>query len=181
MTAAHAPPFSAVHLEGVVRGAIQTTIAVVLLPYLEQEAAERYQATVGRPKKSSQKVDSISDRNEGKAAAVAAATVGTNRQYVADAKKLKEEDPLAYIDDMDRRRNVTKGQQAMALAMIYPEDGGKGGRGKKSETLNPPLNGKFGRERLRQARAVLQFSRPIAQAVFNGTTPARELEISFRH
>lgn len=62
----------------------------------------------------------------------------------------------------------------MAMAMMYPEDGGKGGRGKKSESGNLPLNGGFGRERLRQARAVLHFSRLIAQAVLNGTTPLND-------
>jgi hypothetical protein len=81
----------------------RAAMAVVLLPYLEQEAAQRQAAARreqadrgkeggrGHQKPTSQKVDStVSEGNEGKAAAVA--TVGTNRQYVADAKKLNEED-----------------------------------------------------------------------------------------
>jgi hypothetical protein len=45
----------------------------------------------------SQKVDGAPpDRNTGKAAAQAAKLTGTNRQYVADAKKLKAEDPETF-------------------------------------------------------------------------------------
>jgi hypothetical protein len=47
-------------------------------------------------------------------------------------EKLNGQDPLAYIVSVNlRRRNLTKGQQAMALAMIYPELG-QHGRGKKA-------------------------------------------------
>jgi hypothetical protein len=81
-------------------------------PYLEQEAAERKEAGRkeggkvsgrGRAKvnSSSQKVDSS---NEGKAAAVAAATVGTNRQYVADAKKLMSEHPTSKTPTLSSRK-----------------------------------------------------------------------------
>jgi hypothetical protein len=38
-------------------------------------------------------------------------------------------DPLAYIESMDTRRNVSKGQRAMATAMRYPE-GEQGSRQK---------------------------------------------------
>jgi ParB-like chromosome segregation protein Spo0J len=50
-----------------------------------------------------------------------------------------------------QRRNITKGQQAMALAIIYPETDDKGGRGHKAfgdRTVS--------RERLSIARAVLR-------------------------
>jgi hypothetical protein len=65
---------------------------------------ERWQAQgrVGAPEAAaaqavSQKVDGAPpDRNAGKAAAQAAKLTGTNRQYVADAKKLKAEDPEAF-------------------------------------------------------------------------------------
>jgi hypothetical protein len=66
-------------------------------------------------------------------------------------------------------RHLTKGQQAMALAMIYPE-GVKGGRGKKrnsSETEG------FSAARLSQARTVLRFSEEVADSVFAGVTRAR--------
>lgn len=73
-------------------------IAVEMLPLIEQEAAKR--EAKGRPKKGSQKVDYVPDQNDGKAAAEAAAITGTNRQYVADAKKTKEEDP----DEFERMK-----------------------------------------------------------------------------
>lgn len=57
----------------------------------------------------------------------------------------------------------------MALAMLFPETK----QGKKDAAL-PNLIGKFSAERLRQARSVLRFSRPIAQAVLNGTTPLND-------
>ena len=48
------------------------------------------------------------------------------------------------------------------MAMLYPEDAGKGGRGKKDEALtNLPENGRFGRERLRQARSILHNSKGL--------------------
>jgi hypothetical protein len=50
---------------------------------------------------------------------------------------LNGHDPEAFIVSVNvARRNMSKGQQAMALAMIYPEDDGKGGRGKKGDTAN---------------------------------------------
>jgi hypothetical protein len=74
----------------------RAAMAVVLLPYLEQEAAQRQAATKAKSgekvgSKVTQKVESRSERNE----QTAAATVGTNRQYVADAKKVesKKDDP----------------------------------------------------------------------------------------
>jgi ParB-like chromosome segregation protein Spo0J len=80
------------------------------------------------------------------------------------------EDPLAYIASVNlHRRNISKGQQAMALAMIYPEDS-KGGRGKK----NKEFNSGFSAKRLQQARSVLRFSRPLADEVISGTTPLND-------
>jgi hypothetical protein len=57
------------------------------------------------------------------------------------------------------RRNLSKGQQAMALAMIYPK--GKGGRDKKNHLVSEG----FSAARLSQARAVLDHSRALAEAV----------------
>ena len=47
-----------------------------------EAAAERRKATEGRPKKLSQKVDSVSDRNDSKTDSRVADQFGTNRQYV---------------------------------------------------------------------------------------------------
>ncbi len=86
--------------------------AVLMLPILEEEAAER-QAEAGKrggeggrgnKKTLTQKVEygfpdrdedkaKTADRNQKTAAAEAAKMTGANRQYVADAKKLKEKAP----------------------------------------------------------------------------------------
>ena len=62
---------------------------------------------------------------------------------------------------------MTKGQRAMAVAILnpFPE---KRGRGNKSTT-----NGEFGvvQQRVSDARAVLKFSRELADAVMHGEKP----------
>ena len=65
------------------------------------------------------------------------------------------------------RRNLTKGQKAMALALIYPEPekGGRGNKGKSAEIAD------FSQRRLREARSVLAFSRELALTVIAGTEP----------
>jgi hypothetical protein len=55
----------------------------------------------------------------------------------------------------------------MALAMIYPEPGERG-RGKKSEVLKSAETAGFSSRRLNDARSVLAFSRPMAEAVLKG-------------
>jgi hypothetical protein len=83
--------------------------------------------------------------------------------------RLDGEDPKAVIVSANlARRNLTKAQKAMATAMIYPDDGGSGGRGKKDAAKNLLESGKFGRELLRQARAVRGHSLAKAQAVMAG-------------
>jgi ParB-like nuclease domain len=85
------------------------------------------------------------------------------------AKLAADDDPMAFIASANlMRRNMTKGQQAMAMGMMYPESE-KGGRGKKGAATNPVLSTGFSRTRLEQARAVLRHSRPLAEAVLKGT------------
>src|SRR5271165_5276572 len=63
------------------------------------------------------------------------------------------------------RRNLSKGQQAVALAMLYPEaDKGRPtkGREKCSETEH------FSKARLSQARSVLRHSQALAKDVLAG-------------
>jgi ParB-like nuclease domain len=84
-------------------------------------------------------------------------------------EQLNGRDPLAYIVSANlNRRNLTKGQQAMALAMIYPEPE-KGGRGKKSEALNSAVSAGFSTRRLNAARSVLHHSRELAESVIKGS------------
>jgi len=81
---------------------------------------------------------------------------------------LNGQDPLAYIVSANlRRRNLTKGQQATALAMIYP-DPGERGRGKKSEAGKSSETAGFSQTRLKQARTVLRHSQDLAQNVVKG-------------
>jgi hypothetical protein len=81
--------------------------------------------------------------------------------------KLNGRDPLDYIVSVNlARRNLTKGQQAMALAMIYPE--GERGRGRNAEARKAKETLGFSSQRLMQARSILRYSRPMAESVLKG-------------
>jgi hypothetical protein len=83
-------------------------------------------------------------------------------------EKLNGRDPRDYIISANlARRNLTKGQQAMVVAMLYPEPE-KGGRGKKSEARNRPETGQFSKQRLSDARTILRHSRKVAESVMKG-------------
>lgn len=64
------------------------------------------------------------------------------------------------------RRNLSKGQQAMALAMIYPEPE-KGGRGRVKERVEESSTF-FSTKLLQQARLILRSSSDLAQDVLHG-------------
>lgn len=82
----------------------KATVAVDILPMLEAEARERQRehgnTAPGKGKTLSQIFDEViiepRSRDEGRAAEQAAQIVGTNRQYVHDAKRLKEESPALF-------------------------------------------------------------------------------------
>jgi hypothetical protein len=81
---------------------------------------------------------------------------------------LDGQDPVALIlSNNVKRRDLNRGQKAMAVAFAYPEP--ERGRGKKDLALKVPESGSFKRERLRQARQVLRHSRELAVAVLNDT------------
>jgi hypothetical protein len=72
------------------------------------------------------------------------------------------DDPRAYVVSVNlRRRHLTKGQQAMALAMAYPDT--QQGRRETS-----PFSGEVGREQLRMARLVLAQLPTVAPALLVG-------------
>jgi hypothetical protein len=80
------------------------------------------------------------------------------------------DDPRAYIIANNiSRRHLTKGQQAMAVALVYPvpEKGGKGKRSRIQEGLDEPR--KTFQNRLSQARIVFAYSPDLAQAVLAGS------------
>lgn len=79
-------------------------------------------------------------------------------------RQLVGEDPTAFVMSSNiHRRHMTKGQRAMAVAMIYPEAEAKGGRGKTSAKISEVSDRYIG-----MARTVLSFSRPLAQSVLAG-------------
>lgn len=63
------------------------------------------------------------------------------------------------------RRNLTKGQKAMALAMMYPEP--TPGKKRKTSSVSEEVT----TTRLSNARTVLHHSRSLAEAVLKGYPP----------
>jgi hypothetical protein len=97
---------------------------------------------------------------------------GRNRRAACELAKvepevrhLNGEDPNAYVLSANvHRRHMTKGQRAMAVAMISPEPE-KGGRGKKAvrdEHVSRPT--------VEKARTVLRYARDLAETVLAGAT-----------
>lgn len=89
-------------------------VAAELEPFFAEDAKRRYEETVGRPKKSVEKVPPISDPPS-KAREEAAKSVGVNDRYVQDAKKVKAEAPEVFeklkagkITLQDAKREVAK-------------------------------------------------------------------------
>ena len=75
-------------------------------------------------------------------------------------ESLNGHDAAAFIVSANlERRNLTVGQRAMAMAMIYPVPE-KGGRGKNRKKTLP-----FSKMRLSQARTVLRHSQALAEDV----------------
>jgi hypothetical protein len=76
---------------------------------------------------------------------------------------LNGEDPTKYVLSANiHRRHMTKGQRAMAVAMVTQP--AKGGRGKTV----PVLEG-FSKQRISEARAVLQHAPDLARQVLTGS------------
>jgi len=89
-------------------------------------------------------------------------------------EELNGQDPVAFIVSANlARRNMTKGQQAMALAMIYPEP--EKGRGKKDPAKKDKDSLPFSQQRLMQARAVLRLAQQYDAMKFVTAVMAGEL------
>jgi ParB-like chromosome segregation protein Spo0J len=89
-------------------------VAAELEPHFAADAKRRYEKTVGRPRKSVEKVPPIS-APQPKAREEAAKSVGVNDRYVSDAKKVKAEAPEVFerlkagkITLQDAKREVAK-------------------------------------------------------------------------
>jgi hypothetical protein len=86
-----------------------------------------------------------------------------------DYESLNGEDTRAFIVSANRaRRNLSKGQQAMAMAIMYPEPE-SGGRGKNVEARKAVETAGFSNSLLKQARAILRHSVDLASQVMAGT------------
>jgi N6-adenosine-specific RNA methylase IME4 len=79
-------------------------VAVEFLPYLEAEAKKRQ----GSRTDISQKIDTS---NAGRAAAKASEITNTNRQYVSDAKKLKEEKPEVFEQVKNGEKTISQAKR----------------------------------------------------------------------
>jgi hypothetical protein len=62
------------------------------------------------------------------------------------------------------RRHLSKGQRAMAVAMLYPEPNAAG----RGEKKNPKLSLGFSEQYISQARTVLKWTPPLAEQVPDG-------------
>jgi hypothetical protein len=79
-------------------------------------------------------------------------------------EKLDGQNPVVYILSANiGRRNITKSQRVMLVAKAYPKPA-EHGRGKKC-----PETGHFSRQRLSEARKVLEHSENLADSVIKGT------------
>jgi hypothetical protein len=69
------------------------------------------------------------------------------------------------------RRDLTNGEKAMSIALLYPEEPETGGRGKTgSQSKTAAEIAGVSERRIRQARQVLRFSRDLALTVRDGVT-----------
>lgn len=98
----------------------RSMVAVEVVPWLEREAADRRQETQGRPTadKLSQRIDTVTDRNSGRATEQAAQLLQTNRQYVHDAKKIAATAP--EVAEQVRRGAVTIPQAKAIIELPAP-------------------------------------------------------------
>jgi hypothetical protein len=83
-------------------------------------------------------------------------------------ERLNGEDPRAFIVSANiARRNLTQGQQMMALAMIYPEPTTLKRKGSRSFKLKEQVS----EARLSQARTVLQYAPELVPQIMASAKP----------
>jgi hypothetical protein len=101
---------------------------------------------------------------------------GRNRVVACDIAGVEPEFEDRIVNDDEaralivsanlQRRNLSKGQQAMALAMIYPEP--PRGRGKVDQARKEAETASFSYRRYKEARQILRHSEKMAQSVISG-------------
>jgi len=76
----------------------------------------------------------------------------------------------AFVKSRGERRDLTKGERAMSLALLYPAETGTGGRGKKgSQSKRAAETAGVSHRRIQEARQVLKHAPDLALAVRDGT------------
>jgi ParB-like nuclease domain len=103
----------------------------------------------------------LDGRHRWKACQEAGVTPRTTTFHGTEAEKV-----ALIVSENIRRRHMSKGQRAMAVAMTYPEPE-KGGRGEKSQ-INSELSSGFSARYVNQARTVLREDPESAKAVLAG-------------
>lgn len=73
-----------------------------------------------------------------------------------------------FIETRSERRDLSKGERAMGLALLYPEP--ERGRGKKDQARKGAETASISYRRIQEARQVRKHSRELAEAVRDGTT-----------
>jgi ParB-like chromosome segregation protein Spo0J len=102
----------------------------------------------------------VDGRNRAKACGIA----GVKPEF--ETRQFQSDEAIrAFVKSRSERRDLTKGQRAMGVALLFPdpEKGGRGKKGKAAETAD------FSQKRLREARQVLAYSYHLALAVRDGT------------
>lgn len=103
------------HLDSSQRAAV----AVEILPMLEEEARERQLATLKQNQVDTPPlVNSLTNGNSGRAAEQAATILNTNRQYVSDAKRLKQEAPDLFEQVKAGELSIPQAKQEIARQRI---------------------------------------------------------------
>jgi hypothetical protein len=83
--------------------------------------------------------------------------------------EFKDDDEVrAFVRSRGERRDITKGQRAIAIALLYPEV--KPGKKTKGSATTLSEANKVSTARLSQARAILRHSRALALSVRDGGT-----------
>ena len=99
----------------------RATVAADALPLIEAEAKKRKaagQKSGGKARHSASVKELTKAENDGRAAEKAAKLTGTNRQYVADAKKIKAADPEAFEEIKGGKTTISKAKRKLTANKV---------------------------------------------------------------
>ncbi|MDA2925931.1 MT-A70 family methyltransferase [Acidobacteria bacterium AH-259-G07] len=88
----------------------KAAIAVEVVPLLAKEIEEERRKKISKYRRTSEKSQEIdsSGKNQNRAAQQAAQLLGTNRQYVSDARKLRDQDPTSFQQVLSGEKTITQ-------------------------------------------------------------------------